>query len=136
MKLITRNTDYAIRALVYLAQTKKEIASVEELARELKIPRAFLRRLLQVLGKKGILKSHKGKGGGFILRVAPEKIRIVELIRIFQGKIGIVNCMLKKQVCPNTSSCLFRAKIKEIERNVLTQLESITLASLLKGKAA
>jgi Rrf2 family protein len=134
MKLITRNTDYAIRALLYIAKAKKKIVSVEELTAGLKTPQAFLRRLLQVLGKRGILKSHKGKGGGFVLKVTPEKIRIIEIMRIFQGKAKMVDCILKKRVCPNTGSCILRVKIKKIERNVFRQLESITLVSLLKGK--
>lgn len=133
MKLVTRNTDYAIRAIIYIAQAKKRVIPVEELTLALKIPQPFLRRLLQVLGKKGILKSHKGKGGGFILKAAPEKIRIIEIMRIFQGKVRLVDCMLKKQVCPNTGSCILGHKLKEIEKSVLRQLESITLVSLLKG---
>ena len=134
MKLITRNTDYAIRALLYIAQAKKKRVSVEELTAQLKTPQAFLRRLLQILGKRGILKSHKGKGGGFVLKAAPGEIRILEIMRIFQGKVRMVDCALKKQICPNTASCVLRNKIKEIERNALRQLESITLGSLLKGK--
>jgi Rrf2 family protein len=135
MKLITRNTDYAIGALLYLAKKKKNKVCASELVRELNIPEAFLRGLLQHLSKNSILESHKGKGGGFMLKVAPDKIRIADLVKIFQGSLEIVDCTFKKDICPNRSHCMLRSRIKEIEGRLVRQLESITIASLLKGKA-
>jgi Rrf2 family protein len=134
MKLITRHSDYAIGALLYLAKNKKRVVCVKELVKELWIPQAFLRRLLQVLGQKNILESYKGKGGGFRLKVSAQRIPIAQIIRIFQGDIGILNCLLKKEICPNRSSCVLRSKIKAIENRVVKELESITIASLLEGR--
>lgn len=131
MKLITRDTDYALRALCFIAKHKKEIVSVAELVEQLKIPRPFLRKILQILNKK-ILKSYKGKGGGFSLAVTPNKIFLVDLIEIFQGPLRLNECFLKKMACPNTKTCALRKKINNIERGVIAELESITLASLLK----
>ncbi len=135
MKLITRNTDYAIGALLYLARHPKRSVPTGELVKELCMPRAFLRRLLQALGKEDLLESYRGKGGGFILRVPGSEIDIARLMRIFQGKLEIIDCRLKKKICPNRNSCILRAKIKKIERKIIRELESITVASLLQGKA-
>ena len=71
MKLITRDTDYAIRAITYMAKHKESRVSVKELVKNLKVPRPFLRKILQVLDKKGLLRSYKGKGGGFLLNTRP-----------------------------------------------------------------
>ena len=62
MKLITRDTDYAIRALCFIAKEQDTI-SVAQLVNRMRMPRSFLRKLLQVLSSKGILVSIKGKGG-------------------------------------------------------------------------
>ena len=59
MKLITRDTDYAVRALIFIIKQKKEVISVNKLINNLKLPRPFLRKILQVLNKKGILNSAK-----------------------------------------------------------------------------
>ena len=134
MKLITRHSDYAIGALLYLAKDKKRKVCVNELVKELRIPQAFLRKLLQVLGQKNILESYKGKGGGFRLKVSAQRIPIAQIMRIFQGDIRILNCMLKKEICPNRSSCVLRSKIKAIENRIVKELESITIASLLEGR--
>ncbi len=132
MKLITRDTDYAVRALAYIANSGKKLVTSSELVGELAIPRPFLRKILQTLNRASILKSYKGQGGGFALRMRPQEIRLKELIRIFQGPVEISQCLFKKKICPNRSSCLLRSKIGNIERKVLKELEGITLASLIR----
>lgn len=131
MKLITRDTDYALRALCFIARHRKEIVSVRELVKKLKIPKPFLRKILQILNKKRILKSYKGKGGGFLLAVPASKIFLVDLIEIFQGPLRLNECFFKKMACPNTKTCGLKKKIDNIERYVIRELNSITLTSLL-----
>jgi Rrf2 family protein len=133
-KIITRDTDYAVRALIFLTQRKKEIVSVSELVRNLKIPRPFLRKILRILNKEGLLKSYKGRGGGFILAFAPDKILLADVIEIFQGPVKLNECIFKKIICPNKNICRLKKKIDAIERYVVSELKSITIASLLKRK--
>lgn len=132
MKLITRDTDYALRALCFIIKHKKRIVCVSTLVSELKIPRPFLRKILQVLNKKKILESHKGLGGGFRLVKSPEKIFLLDLIEIFQGPVQLNECFFKKLACPNVKSCSLRRKMCVIEKYVLKELKSITVLSLLK----
>lgn len=132
MKLMTRDTDYAIRALVFMAQHKKEIVSVSRLVGALGIPRPFLRKLLQVLNNKGILKSYKGTGGGFILARPENKINVIDLIRIFQDDLSINECLFKKGICPEIRTCALRKKINSIKTYALSQLKPVTIAALLE----
>ncbi len=131
-KLITRDIDYAVKALIFLAKQKKRIVSVAELVRNLKIPRPFLRKILQALNKNGLLKSYKGRGGGFTLALRPEKIFLIDLIEIFQGSLRLSECLLGRMICPDRSACVLKKKIDAIERYVISELKSITIASLLK----
>ena len=130
MKLITRDTDYAVRALCYMAGTKKQMISVRDLVKELKVPRPFLRKILQILNKKGVLRSSKGRGGGFMLAVAPKKIFLVDVMEIFQGPLKLNECIFKKRVCPNRTTCRLKKKMDGIERHVVSELSSVTVASL------
>ena len=134
MKLITRNTDYALRALCFIAQHQGKIVTVTDLVKELGIPRPFLRKILQTLNKKKLLKSVKGKGGGFLLAKSTDKIFLTDLMRIFQGRLSLNDCLLKKLICPHTRSCWLRKKILRIEDYVFNELGSVTLTSLLKQK--
>ncbi len=134
MKLITRDTDYALRAVQFIARQNGELVSVDTLVRLLGVPRPFLRKILQNLVHKRILNSYKGSGGGFLLAKPPEGIFLLKLIEIFQGKLSLNECFLKKSICPNVKTCLLHKKIKNIERHVISELEGITISGLLKGR--
>ncbi len=132
MNLITRNTDYAIRALCYIVKSNKNMVSVKELVEGLKMPGPFLRKILQELSRKGILRSYKGKNGGFVLAIRPEKIYIGELIEIFQGQIKLQEHIFRKKICPEIKSCILKKKIDVIEEYTILKLNSLSIASLLK----
>lgn len=133
MKLITRDTDYAVRALCFISGRKGKIISAGELVKESKIPRSFLRKILQVLNRKKILKSYKGQGGGFTLNIPVNRIFLLDLMKIFQGPLKLNECFFKKKVCPNIKTCRLRKKIGNIEKYVVSQLEPFTIADLLKS---
>ena len=131
MKLITRNTDYAVKALRYICRNKGKVTSVKDLTYKLGIPRPFLRKILQVLNKKKLLKSFKGRGGGFMLSSPPRNIFLIDLIEIFQGPFMLSECIFKKGICSDKYNCALKRKIDDIEKDVVAELKSITLASLL-----
>jgi Rrf2 family protein len=131
MKLVTRDTDYALRALMAIIANKNRVTSVRELVRRLKMPRPFLRKLLQQLHHGGILKSYKGPAGGFALAREPGQIRLLDLIAIFQGPLRLNECTFKKRPCPSTPACPLRDELCKIERDVFLKLSRISVGSLL-----
>ncbi len=132
MKLITRDTDYALRALCLIARSKGSMFTVSELVERLKVPRPFLRKGLQLLNKKKILSSFRGAGGGFKLARPAKELAISELIEIFQGPFRINECSFKKKECPQRTTCPLKKKIDLIEKDVFLRLRAITLQDLLK----
>jgi len=132
VKLITRNSDYAVRALCCIAEQKQEVNSADQLIKSLEMPRPFLRKILQILNKEGLLNSSKGKGGGFTLAISPEKISLIDVMKIFQGPIKLNECTFKKKVCPNIKDCPLKKKIDKIEKEVIFKLRAINIESLLK----
>lgn len=131
MKLINRDTDYAVKALRYIASQKNKVITASELVKKLRIPRPFLRKILQILNKERILKSYKGQRGGFILALKPNEIFLAELMRIFQGPIELNNCLFKKKTCQDVNDCVLKRKVDSIVRHVAAELRSVTLESLL-----
>lgn len=132
MRLITRETDYAVRALLYMARCQAETISVSELVSALKIPRAFLRRIMQSLNKEGLIESFKGKGGGFRLALPLEKIFLIDLMEKLQGPVKLNECLFKKRICPDRNRCLLKKKIDALEKEMIAKLRAITLASLVR----
>lgn len=115
-----------------MSRHPKDSVNVMELSRILKIPHAFLRRILQLLSKKKILYSQKGRGGGFCLQKMPREIFVIDVITYFQGELSFTNCILGKVLCDNHKNCPLRRKIREIEKMATSQLKNITIASLLE----
>ena len=133
MKLITRDIDYAVRALIYMADNGNgETVPVPELVDELGITRPFLRKIMQLLAKAGVIESYKGNKGGFRLIKKPEDIYLIDLVEIFQGAFSLNECFLNKGICPNKASCILRSRVDDIEEKVKKELESIDLRSLIK----
>jgi len=132
VKLITRNTDYAVRALCCIAEQKQEVISADQLVKSLKMPRQKKKKILQTLNKEGLLNSSMGKGGGFALAVSPGKIILTDVMEIFQGPIKLNECKFRKSDCPYISDCFLKKKIDEIEKEVIVKLKAITIASIIK----
>jgi Rrf2 family protein len=131
MKFITRETDYAVRALCCMATEPGQRMAVGDLCGETGVPQAYLRRILQNLAKAGILNSVRGKGGGFELAKPADQIMLTDIIDIFQSGMALTNCIFQKRVCSNESSCKLRRKVLDIEIYVKKELGSTSIASLL-----
>ena len=134
MNLINRDTDYAVRAIIFLSKKNGILTSSLELEEELGIPRPFLRKILQSLQRHNILESVKGNKGGFAILKNPKKILLLNIVEIFQGKIDFAQCLFKKKVCPDIATCPLRKKIKGIEKLVSSQLNKVTIESLIRGR--
>jgi Rrf2 family protein len=132
MKLLNRDTDYAVKALLYITQKNPKRMSVSELVNALDIPRPFLRKILQILNREGVLNSFKGKGGGFVLAMPPEEILLTRLIDIFQKPVKLTECIFKEKICSDIGTCPLKKRIDTLEQHVISELESITIESLLK----
>jgi Rrf2 family protein len=131
MKLITRDTDYAIRALCYIAKNKNALVSVSQLVKELSMPRPFLRKILQVLNRKKFLRSYKGLGGGFKLNIPAEKIFLLGLMEVFQGPCRLSEHTFKNTLCPHTRRCRLKKRLDAIEKYVIKNLKDISIFSII-----
>jgi Rrf2 family protein len=136
MRLITKETDYAIRAAINLARKPGVFVSSAEISQEEGIPLQFLRRIMQRLIKEGLVTSREGVAGGIRLKSKPEKIRVLDLVRIFQGEIEISGCMFRRQLCANRATCILRKRIKAIERDLVEQFGQISIADLVRDGEA
>jgi len=135
LKLITRDTDYAIRSLCFIARSRLKVVPVSELVKNLKIPRPFLRKTLQKLNKLGFLRSFKGRGGGFSLGYSLNTISLFDLINAFQGPVVLNKCIFNKKTCPEIKRCPLKKRIDNLERDLIYKLKSVTIKHLLeKGR--
>ena len=131
MKLLTKKTDYTIRALLYLTMNPYNFVSSKTISEVDKIPLQFLRRILQTLTKENFVISKEGISGGVKLKKDPYKIKLTKLMEIFQGNVKFTDCLLRKKLCHNRSKCVLRKRIKKVENKVIDELKNITIGTLI-----
>jgi len=132
MKLINREADYAVKALLTMAGRGKETTPVTGLTGALGLPRPYLRKIMQTLAREGVVRSSKGRGGGFVLARPAGRIAVADVIRAFQGRINLHDCLFKKTLCPDVAACPLRKSIRRLEQKLIRDLEALTVATILK----
>lgn len=128
--LVTRETDYAVRCVLYLAREKDLVANVTEIARAMHIPKTFLAKILQRLIRSGIVGSLRGMHGGFRLAKKPADITLLAIMEAIQGPAGINVCAVDNKKCHMSSSCAVHPVWVDIRREVEDRLRKETIDKL------
>ena len=102
---ITRETDYAMRCVLYLSGQPDKVVMVDEISREMATPKSFLAKILQKLVKAGVVKSFRGVKGGFQLNREPGDISLLDVIEAIEGVIVLNSCAVDSSVCGFSGTC-------------------------------
>jgi Rrf2 family protein len=134
--MLSKKTQYALKAVAYLAGRYKEgPVQIAEIAERKSIPLKFLEVILLELKKAGILESKKGKGGGYYLLENPSKVPLAKIIRIVEGPISLLPCvsLYFYQKCTDCEEehCNINKVFKETRDATLKVLEKRTLKDII-----
>ena len=129
--LFSRKCEYAIQGLLYLAKHRESGAIAADLiASELEMSRDFISKTLQGLVREGIVKSQRGKTGGFSLGRAPEDISLLEIVRIIDGEGVFQECVLGLSECSSDEPCPVHETWEPLREQARNMLSTTTLASI------
>jgi Rrf2 family protein len=135
--MLSKKTKYAINALVYLAKKPyKEPVLISEIAENENIPKKFLESILLDMRNAGFLNSKKGKGGGYYLIKHPSEVNLAEVIRYFDGAIGLLPCVTHKYYekcdeCTDEKTCGIRHAFLAIRNETVELLKQSTLEQII-----
>jgi Rrf2 family protein len=91
--MISQSAEYSLRAVLCLASQPGATAlTTQQIAERANIPAGYLAKMLQVLGRAGIVASQRGLNGGFSLAVAPEKLTLLDIVRAVECSRRITSC--------------------------------------------
>lgn len=132
--MITTTSEYALRALVKLAQTSsREFVGGRELSEELSIPSNYLSKVMLTLRNAGIVEAARGFGGGYRLQKAPGKIRLVDVVELFEGVSTRPHCFLgEKSVCSDDDPCPAHVHFRGVRKAYIRYLEKTTIGAMAK----
>lgn len=103
---ITRQADYALRAVLYLAKmdpTRK--AATSQIAEEQHIPPSFLAKIISQLSIAGLIHTSRGARGGVSLAHRPEDISVLEVVEAIDGPLELNQCTVNPDVCVFGDDC-------------------------------
>jgi len=104
--MVTQTSEYALRAVVYLAQRDTtDSASAQEIAEVARVSPGYLQKILRQLARAGILSAQRGTGGGFKLAKIPSAISVLDILQATDAPMGrIERCPLgiegHTRLCP------------------------------------
>ena len=129
MLSLSKKADYGLIALKHLAQHSGESISAREIAGEYRIPAELLAKILQRLVRKGILVSHQGTNGGYVLARDASQISIVDVIEAIEGPIGITPCERGTE-CRQLDVCSVRDPLRKLKAKVVRVLGDTSIYEL------
>ena len=136
--MISQKAKYALRALVSLARAGRgQSRMIGEISQEQAIPKKFLEQILLELKRAGMVKSRRGRMGGYELLKAPEEITYGEVLRLIDGPIAPLPCLskiaYKKCVdCKNEAECEIRHVFERVTLATRAVLDQTSLADSLQ----
>lgn len=121
---------YALRALIYLAQTGEQITA-GKISIEADVPRRLLARILAQLSRAGLVESQEGRSGGSRLARPPEEITLRDAIEAVEGPFEVTHCILQQRVCGEGIPCAMHEAWIEGQQAILGHLENQTLSDFM-----
>lgn len=135
MLKINRQTDYAVRVILALAQRGEGVRlSSAEIQQEMLIPKSFMTRIVAQLAREGLVNTFPGREGGLMLPRPASQISLKEVVEAFEGPILLSECMQVKgeDDCPFQSNCPVRSKWGRAQAAMMREMASISFEDLAK----
>lgn len=132
---ITRQADYAVRAVMYLAMLgPDEKASTSQIAEEKDIPLSFLAKIIAQLSVAGLLQTMRGARGGVTLARSPEEINLLEVVEAIDGPILINECVNDSYQCTQ-HGCPMRPIWQEAQAELVNRLKNTSFSQVIAENA-
>ena len=129
---LSKFTDYSFRALIYLAQNRDKLCTVEELARNLQASEHHMKKIIHKLATTDYVESVKGRAGGLYLGMDPEEINLGDILQLTEDNLNIFPCFHTEETCPfMTTECKLRAISKTALKNFMDEFSKHTLRDVL-----
>lgn len=128
---LTMMSDYALRVLLFAAAHPDRLVTIDETQAIHGISRGHLMKIVGVLAAAGILRSRRGRSGGFTLGQPAEKIRLGEVLRLTEPDFEMVECFGPASTCALTRACRLPGIVGDALNAFMAVMDRHTLADLL-----
>lgn len=127
--MLQKTAEYALRAIVCLAQRPASTQPADRLAEATRIPRRYLHRVLQQMVRSGLVHSQPGPNGGYSLARPPEQIKLIEVINAIGPIERIRKCPLGLET--HTSLCALHRELDDAYASIEAAFSRVTVSQVI-----
>jgi Rrf2 family protein len=126
---ITRQADYAIRAVLYISKlSENQRAATSQIAKEQRIPPSFLAKIISQLSIAGLLQTSRGARGGVTLARTAQDISLLDVVEAIDGPIALNECVHDDNACSFGEDCPLRPIWCDAQQDLVKRLKSTNFA--------
>ncbi|OYR14855.1 iron-responsive transcriptional regulator RirA [Brucella thiophenivorans] len=132
---LTRQTNYAVRMLMYCAANDGKLSRVPEIARAYGVSELFLFKILQPLVEHKLVETVRGRNGGVRLGRAAKDISLFDVVRVTEENFAMAECFENDAAeCPLVDSCGLNSALREALNAFFGVLMKYSIADLVKSR--
>jgi Rrf2 family iron-responsive transcriptional regulator len=132
---LTRQTNYAIRILMYCAANDGRLSRIPEIAAAYSVSELFLFKILQPLVEHKLVETVRGRNGGVRLARPAADITLFDVVRVTEENFAMAECFEKDSTdCPLVDSCSLNEALRKALGAFFDVLESYTIEQLVRTK--
>lgn len=131
--MLSTTAEYALRIVTQLADTNDEPMTSEEIAAGTLVPADYALKILHTLGRAGIVRGQRGRGGGFRLDCDPEETTLLDVVNVIDPIERITSCPLGLRQ-HRRRLCALHHRLDEIIGMLEESLEEFTIAMLVSER--
>lgn len=130
--MLAKSTEYAIRALVFIELENQagNRPGIKQIASETASPEAYTGKFMQILTKQGLVKSMKGRGGGFFFDKSTRPLTLQKIIKVMEGEAYFNKCGLGYNGCDSHAPCPIHNEYIRIKEELFDLFEQQTIENL------
>ena len=124
--MFSKTCEYAIRAMIFIAQRSEDgdRVGIREIAKGIDSPEHFIAKILQQLVRKGVVASVKGPNGGFYIDARGSECSLAKIVRVVDGDQLFSGCGLGLRHCSEAHPCPIHDEFKKIREDIAALLEN------------
>lgn len=128
---ITRQADYAVRAVLYLARNGDQRTATSMIAEKQRIPPSFLAKIVSQLSIAGLLHTSRGARGGVALARDAKDITLLEVVEAIDGPIQLNECVGDAGECSFDDDCPLRPVWCDAQEQLVNKLKGTNFADMM-----
>ncbi len=133
--MVSTKGRYALMICLDLAQQDPEsYTSLREVAMRQNISMKYLESIVATLNRAGLVRSLRGKGGGYRLTRHPSQCSVAEILELTEGSMAPVYCLEPGGACEKAGQCITYPMWRQLDQLMDNYLRQVSLEDLLNGR--